>query len=193
MDIENCIERYIKHEKDADNDHWLACEAAWDARNTGRPNWAEQVARWSVQGDDIVRYKCNAWEMWLLLLSERRDAEKIRESLTYSLFKNAYKFIGRTYMLQGVSETYREIVTVDNVIDSLIQAYDEGLTVRAHEKILDDSYGEKDPHDKYMARFDRFKDELKYIIGMVEANGISEAEQMLLKNLKLGLEIIDEM
>ena len=65
------------------------------------------------------------------------------------------------------------------------------MSVRAFGAFLLDLFGE-DPAGRFIARYGRFKKELNYIIGMAESNGIPEAEQMLLKNLKIGLEICDQ-
>jgi len=188
MDIEEYIKRYIEYEEEADTSHWGACQAAWDAEQTGHPNWAAEIALWSKQGSDIVRYKRNAWAMWTLLQVLEKRADDIKKKLSYSHFKNAYKFIGRSYVLDGINDTYREHVTVDDVIESLIQAADDELTVRGHEKILDDKFGEKLPEDKYTLRLGRLEKELKYLHGLSAYYKVSERIRKALKELIYELE-----
>ena len=183
MDIETCIDETRSALSDKEESELIACYYIWEGSNSGAYKWAKLMAKNCKLSDDQIYNKANAWSMYLTLLDYTEKADDyiggedgLYVSHLYSTFR----------------DKYLETTDTSQLCDALIQAHEEGLSVIEYIAKLLEPIAGADPHDKYMARFDRFKDELKYIIGMAEANGISEAEQMLLKNLKLGLEIIEQ-
>ena len=64
QDLELLGESFAKAEKDADNDHWLACSIAYDAYKTGRPEWAFILAKFSKKSDDQIRNRKSSVITW---------------------------------------------------------------------------------------------------------------------------------
>lgn len=165
MDLETLGDKFRIAEEEADASHWDACEIAYQAWLTGRPEWAWILAQFSGKSDDQVRNRRNAFVMFLELLSEI-EAEPLRESLSFSHFSIGYKFLSDTYSL----------------VDAFKQAVEERMSVRFFGAFLADLYGD-DPASRFVARYGRFKKELAYILGMAESNRMPEEEQTALRAL----------
>lgn len=165
MDLEALGDEFRIAEEEADASHWDACEIAYQAWLTGRPEWAWVLAQFSGKSDDQVRNRRNAFVMFLELQSEI-DAEPLRDSLSFSLFSIGYKFLNESYSL----------------VDAFKQAAEERMSVRFFGAFLADLYGD-DPMSRFVARYGRFKKELIYILGMAEGNRMSEEEQAALRTL----------
>ncbi len=167
MDIEIIGEKFASAEGDADVNHWLACELAHQAEQTGRPEWAWLLAKIAGKSDDQVRHRRNAWVMYLVVLSEIE--KDIRPNISFSHFSQAYKYLTKT-------ETSR-------LVEAIEQASEEGMSVRAFGAFLADLFGD-DPESRFVARYGRFAKEIDYMLGMAETYGISKGARRAMKLLK---------
>lgn len=173
FDLELLGESFAKAEQDADSDHWRACKIAHQAKETGRPEWAWVLAKFSQKSDDQIRHRANAYVMYLELAEETNLAEPIRDSLSFSHFSVAYKFRDKT-------ETSR-------LAEALLQAKMEGLSVREFGGLLAGIFGD-DPQAIYLARYGRFKKELRYIYNMSEINQVAQVERQAMQVLLREME-----
>ncbi|MCP4142865.1 MAG: hypothetical protein GY755_21695 [Chloroflexi bacterium] len=168
MDIEHCVDRAIDYLNESDDSQWWACYYFWEAQHSGYSRWAELLGKACGIGDDQARNRANAWSMYLILLSETNDADKIRENsiIKTSHFIVAYKF-------------HYEL----GVIEAFEQAAAEGMSVRAFGAFLADLFGD-DPESRFVARYGRFAKEIDYMLGMAETYGISKGARRAMKLLK---------
>ena len=173
FDLELLGEGFAKAEQDADSDHWRACKIAHQAKETGRPEWAWVLAKFSQKSDDQIRHRANAYVMYLELAEETNLAEPIRDSLSFSHFSVAYKFRDKT-------ETSR-------LAEALLQAKMEGLSVREFGGLLAGIFGD-DPQAVYMSRLGRYGKETKYLYGLSEVNGVSQKTRRAMLLLSKRLE-----
>ena len=173
MDLELLGESFAKAEQDADQNHWTACELAYKAKMTGRPEWAFILSKFSKKSDDQIRSRANAWVMWLELAEETNLAEPIRESLSFSHFSLAYKF--------------RKKTDTSSLAEAFLQAKMEELSVREFAGLLTGLFAD-DPAAIYQARFGRFGKEVKYLYGLSEYNGVDQRVRHAMKQLIKAIE-----
>jgi hypothetical protein len=157
MDLEILGEEFAEAEKEADTNHWIACEVAFRASNSGRSEWAWMLSKFSGKSDDQIRNRRNAYSMYLHLLAETELAEEFREALYFSHFTAGFKYITDAYRL----------------VEIFAWATDEQISVRKFGATLDDLFGD-DPESRFIARYGRFNRELEYIYGVSEYNKVPQ-------------------
>ena len=171
IDLEMLGESFAKAEAEADTSHWKACSIAYTAWNTGRPEWAYILAKFAKKSDDQIRNRKSAFVMWLELENETNLALPIRESLSFSHFALGFKYLKKADMTR--------------LAEAFLQAKMEELSVSEFAALLTGLFAE-DPHAIYLARYGRFKKELRYIYNMSEINQVAQVErQAMLTALKI--------
>ena len=167
MDIEECVDHIIDALREADKNQWDACYYAFEASVSGYPQWAELIAQSCSIGTDQVRNKASAWSMYLILLDESKFADVVREGLYTSHFYTAYKY--------AKTDTC-------STVEALIQAFEEGLSVRQLAALLETILGD-DPAGKYSARLGRFDKELRYLYSLSEFYNVQDPIRKAMKEL----------
>ena len=174
MDLEVLGESFAKAESEADTSHWKACSIAYQAWQTGRPEWAFILSKFAKKSDDQIRHRKNAWVMWLELEKETNLAEPIRDSLSFSHFSLGYKFLKKT--------------DITHLVEAFLQAKMEGLSVAEFAGLLTGLFAD-DPHAIYIARFGRFVKELRYIYNMSEMNQVPDEKRQA---LRVALKVLEK-